>query len=272
VVAETKQWHGAYVVGADGHGSIVRRSARIAFPEISDARYYAVFEFESDFDAQHEARIVLSDTTADVLWPLPGGRCRWSFELPEHMEPADEQFRGFMAVTGADLPAEREKDRSLRPRPPASPLLTEEHLRELMAERAPWFQASIGPLSWRTVVRFERRMADAYGSGRMWLAGDSAHLAAPLAVQSMNVGLAEAADLAATLGRVIQGRAEESELCGYGEKWTAVWRQLHGLERPLHASAAASPWIRAHAQRLIECLPAYGEGLAPIAAQLGLDA
>lgn len=271
IVAETVQREVPYVVGADGHGSIVRRSAQIEFPEIEDARYYAVFEFESDFDAQHEVRVVFSDTAADVLWPLPGGRCRWSFELPEHMEPADKEFRGFMAVTGADLPSEREKDRSLKARPATSPLLTEDHLRELIAERAPWFDARIGPLSWRTVVRFERRMAQAYGSGRMWLAGDAAHLAAPIAVQSLNAGLAEAEDLAGTLARVIKGQENESVLCGYGEKWTAVWRQLHGLERPLQPGPAASPWTAAHARRFLPCLPAYGEGLSRLAAQLGLE-
>ena len=58
----------------------------------------------------------------------------------------------------------------------------------LLAARAPWF----GPprdVGWSTEVRFERRLSPQFGRGRVWLAGDAAHLTGPAGMQSMNAGL-----------------------------------------------------------------------------------
>src|SRR5205807_2160537 len=102
------------------------------------------------------------------------------------------------------FPTKRLKDRV-----PASvewgvpPVLDKEHLKSLIAERAPWSSGSIDALSWRTIVRFEERLVSRFGDGRIWLAGDSAHLARPVGVQSMNIGLLEANELAGSFSRIL---------------------------------------------------------------------
>ena len=83
--------------------------------------------------------------------------------------------------------------------------LEEARVRELLRQRAPWFAVGARELGWSVEVRFERRLAASFGRGRVWLAGDAAHLTGPLGMQSMNAGLDEASDLAARLVRV--GRA-----------------------------------------------------------------
>jgi 2-polyprenyl-6-methoxyphenol hydroxylase-like FAD-dependent oxidoreductase len=125
-------------------------------------------------------------------------------------------------------------------------------------------------INWRTVVQFERRLAACHGKGRMWLAGDAAHLTAPAGMQSLNLGLFEARDLSCTLARVLRG-TPVAELDAYSAKWQSEWRRLHGIEGGLRADATTDPWIAEQAGRLLPCLPAHGNVVNPLAKQLGLS-
>jgi 2-polyprenyl-6-methoxyphenol hydroxylase-like FAD-dependent oxidoreductase len=261
-----------FVIGADGHDSRVRRAAGINFPEVGPPQYYAVFEFSSDAGLGHEVRLVLGEKTTDVLWPLPNGGCRWSFELPDYHDTAAEKLKDFFLSAGFGyFPTEREKDR-MRQAGDSIPELDESHLKELLAQRAPWFSGNIASVTWRTVVRFERRLASAYGQGRLWLAGDAAHLTGPAGIQSMNAGLFEARHLADTIGAILREKAPLTELQIYNERWLGVWRQLHQIGGGLQARAGADPWIAARAPHLVSALPAHGPALAALAAQVGLEA
>jgi len=253
VLAKTINTDVNFVIGADGHRSRVRRTLRLDFPEVAPAQHYAVFEFHTDADLQNELRIVLGDQTTDVLWPLPGGYCRWSFELPQYTDAGEGHDAG-----------ERQKDRLFNSTGPAFPELTEWNLMSLIAKRAPWFTGSVGEITWRNVVRFEKRLTSAFGTGRMWLAGDSAHLAGPIGVQSMNVGLSEAAQLV----DIIAGGG--SSFVDYEGRWSAEWRRLLSIGGGLEAGPKADPWIAKHAAGLMSCLPGFGEDLDRLAGQLGL--
>ncbi len=271
VVAKTFELEPSFVVGADGYNSRVRRALNPEFPAVAQAQYYAVFEFKTDSDLKHEVRVVLNDGTADVLWPLAGGNCRWSFELPNFADPDTEVRNESLRKAGfGDFPSERSKDRVQMSRGESAPVLDENNLRALLAHRAPWFQGSIEKLAWRIVVRFEHRLAARYGAGRLWLAGDSAHLTGPAGIHSMNLGLFEGRDLASSLASVLRGGADPSTLAAYNDRWMPVWRQLHGLENAIEPAAGADPWIAAHAARIAACLPAHGPALAAMAAPLGL--
>ena len=271
VVSKSTDTQFAFVVGADGHNSLVRRSLDIDFAEVGKPSYYAVFEFASDADLQNEMRLVLGDGTTDVLWPLPEGNCRWSFQLPGYGEPASEKTEELKKTSLRAMPLERTKDRVMLSEGGHEPVLTDESFRTLIKERAPWFTSSIDRIDWRIVVRFERRLASRFGRGRMWLAGDSAHLTGPAGIQSMNMGMAEALDLAKTLQGILRRGESEASLEQYNSRWTANWRQLHGLDGGLRAGPSADPWVAGHAGELLSCLPAHGERLAGLLSQLGLS-
>ena len=100
----------------------------------------------------------------------------------------------------------------------------------------------------------------------MWLAGDAAHLAGPAGVQSMNLGLTEASELA---GIIAAGGAADA-FAAYDARWINEWRKLLGVSASLHADPHPDPWIAARASRLLSCLPAHGEELAALAGQVGL--
>ncbi len=174
------------VVGADGHRSLVRRSLGAEFRRLGEPRMFLVFEFSTDrVSPDDEMRVVIKDGLSAGLWPLPGGRYRWSFEIAD------------LGELGA-----RVDDRRLVRRigQAAYPHVAEERLTELIAYRAPWFDAAVvGDILWSLAVRFERRLTSSMGGGPVWLAGDAAHLTMPIGMHSMNLGIAEAAMLAAAI-------------------------------------------------------------------------
>src|SRR5215471_2758927 len=69
-----------FVVGADGQNSLVRRRLGIEYERLSGPQSFAVVEFSSDREAENELRIVLDDSTTNVLWPLPGNKQRWTIQ------------------------------------------------------------------------------------------------------------------------------------------------------------------------------------------------
>jgi len=271
VVAASSDAQFPLVIGADGYKSRVRRATKIDFPEVGPAEYFAVFEFKSNFDLQNEMRVAFHNGTTSVLWPLPNGYCRWSFQMPDYSDPDIERIKEFYQESGlGHLPSKRPKDRRISQETSYPEVLDAAHLRVFVAKRAPWFVGSIDDLIWRTVVRFEKRLANAYGQGRMWLAGDSAHLTGPVGVQSMNVGLHEIHDLAGRVARFLRNQASTTSLESYSSRWLAEWRMLHGLDGGLKTHADTDPWVAQRADRLLSCLPAHGVELGKLAGQLKL--
>jgi NADPH-dependent dioxygenase len=252
VLAHTDYFDVPFVIGADGHRSRVRRALKMDYPEVAPAQHYAVFEFQTGADLGNEMRLVFGDNTTDVLWPLPGGYCRWSFELPDYRENA-----------------ERQKDRLIG-HTNEFPALTPESLNGFIDKRAPWFTGAVGEITWRNVVRFEKRLASAFGRGRLFLAGDAAHLTGPAGVQSMNLGLCEAYHLSELLEGVLRRGEPLRSLQAYNDRWFPQWRTLLGLDAELRGGSSTDPWVASCAPRLLQCLPAYGDELPRLVSQLGL--
>jgi 2-polyprenyl-6-methoxyphenol hydroxylase-like FAD-dependent oxidoreductase len=255
-VFKTRKVEIPFVIGADGHASAVREGVGIGYPEVGEAAEFAVFEFETDADLGDEMRLVLAGDHTNVCWPLPGGYCRWSFQIPTEDSDLDS----------------REKDRDIvQIGSGLYPALTEQRLHELLAERAPWFQGSVGTMRWRMIVRFERRLADRFADNRVLLLGDATHLTGPVGIQSMNVGFREGRDLADAIAGVLKG-GSMSAIERWEEDRRTEWRQLLGLDELLVADDGTDPWIAARKDRLVPCFPASGEDLLKLAGQIGLRA
>jgi len=263
VVDERGRVLASFVIGADGHRSAVRRLLGIEFPKVAaagdgDDEVFAVFEMEAEPPAPREVRVVLSGGTANVLWPLAADRLRWSFQLADPEGLVAQRAKGRLAVQlGGDV----------------FPYLDRDDLGRLVAERAPWSGngPGRGDLDWSVAVRFERRLADRFGEGRVWLAGDSSHLTGPVGVQSMNVGLREAHELAWRMTEILHADGNDELLAAYESERQAEWRALLGLGGAPVVAAGAPPWVARHAGRLVSCLPASGEDLALLARQVGIE-
>ena len=173
-IGKTVRMDVPFVIGADGHRSAVRRRMDIDFDSAGQTQHFAVFECKTNADLGHEMKVVFAGNSANVLWPMQDGRCRWSFQLSDYAAPEETRTKDRLSVqlgTGQ------------------YPVLSEESFEHFLNERAPWFDATIEEILWRIVVRFERRMASCFGKERVWLVGDAGHVTGPVGMQSMNVGI-----------------------------------------------------------------------------------
>lgn len=245
-----------FVVGADGHDSKVRSLLDIDYELVAGPEQFAVFEFETNEMPGTEVRIAMDDATTNVLWPLPEGRCRWTFQL---VKTTDE----------GEFPAkERETWRYVRQE-------VDERLKHtverLARSRAPWFKGEVKTIQWSARIRFEHRLAAQFGKNRAWLAGDAAHQTGPVGGQSMNAGLLEAEDLAHTLKRILR-EGEPRRLClEYNDVHQTQWEQLLNRNGELVAKSSCNPWLRNRAGRIVSCVPACGEPLVQAMGQLGFE-
>lgn len=254
MVRRTHAIDARFLIGADGHGSLVRRQLDIEFPEVAPAEHFAVFEFQVRGALPDEVVLVLHPDGMAVLWPLPGGRARWSFSVQPR-------------AGGIGRSKDHEPVQIFGPG--AFPALEEQLFERLLAERAPWFTAGVERVYWRMLVRFERRLADAFGRGRVWLAGDAAHLTGPAGIQSMNVGLREAQNLAQALS-VDRHRGGTSALEAYQAHGRDEWRRLLGLAGAVAVGPGAPKEIASAVTGVLSALPGSGRALVEMAAGLGL--
>lgn len=239
-----------FVIGADGFHSVVRRRIDIGFEPTAEPQGYAPTEFRTSFELGKEMRIILDNERGAVTFPLPGGGCRFTASLAQsEIPPADSHY----------IPV------GTRAHPAQPPEVFVRNLRAL----APWFAEPHPDITWAARVRFEPGLADRFGMGRVWLAGDAAHVTGPIGIQSLNLGITEARDLAGRIAEVLKG-GDASILDRYHHERSEEWRKLLGLRGGLVAKPNADPWIKEMSARLISSLPATGQELERLAAQLNL--
>lgn len=243
------------VLAADGHDSLARKQSRIKFDAVRPPQHFAVFELTASGQLPDDLCVVLEPNTTNVLWPMREHRYRWSFSLDDVVAPWDSRDKDRLLV---DIGRYR------------FPHLEREYMDQLMATRAPWFTGNVEKVHWRIEVRFEHRLASAFGAGRVWLAGDAAHMTGPAGIQSMNVGLREASQLCEAFAGILSGSESEAALARYNTERLSEWNLLLGTRGAPKADADAPPWAAAHVERLISCIPASGDHLTALLGQLGL--
>ena len=238
VVRRSKTLKPAYVIGADGYDSAVRRMSGIEMEELGAAELFSVYEIEADGELPSEARVILEADLTSVYWPLEDGRCRWGFQIGDTSQHA----------------------------------ATMERLEQLLAARAPWFTARPTVIYWSTLGLFERRLARSLGNGGVWLAGDAAHQAAPVGVHSMNSGLVEARELAARMSAILREGRPPSLLDEFGVETLEAWQRLLGAAGKVRALPGAETWVQQTGARIAACVPASGDDLEALLGQVGLTA
>jgi 2-polyprenyl-6-methoxyphenol hydroxylase-like FAD-dependent oxidoreductase len=245
-----------FLIGADGHHSLVRLRAAIENQRVAGPEFFAAFEFSSDEPAADDVRVVMDDFTTNVLWPLPGNKCRWTFQLP-HSESA------------ASFPEKERREARVEHKSVDEKI--RQYVQRVAKNRAPWFIANIKHLTWCTEVGFEQSMAKEFGRKSCWLVGDAAHQTGPVGVQSMNVGFIEAEALVGTLKKILREDAPAALLETYQRDQQAEWQRLLGLAGGLQARQNTDPWIAARRARILPCLPGSNGELVKLANQLRLD-
>jgi 2-polyprenyl-6-methoxyphenol hydroxylase-like FAD-dependent oxidoreductase len=233
---ESSAIRAGFVIGAGGYDSGTRQALGIECARLGPTESYAMFEFPHAGDAGSEEDLCYASGLSGLMLPLAGQRIRWGFQLSEGLHEAADLGR----------------------------------LQQLLSERAPWFEDGAQRIDWGAVTHFERRLARRFGKGRIWLAGDAAHVTSPLGGHSMNVGLLEARDLVTSIVDSSRNGGARS-LEGYEAERQREWHKLLGVNVCFDLLPHAPAWLAAHARRIVPALPASGKDLSEMLQKLGLE-
>jgi 2-polyprenyl-6-methoxyphenol hydroxylase-like FAD-dependent oxidoreductase len=122
--------------------------------------------------------------------------------------------------------------------------LTPEHLQEVL-RRVSGTDVTLTVLHLATTWTDRARQATAYRNGRVLLAGDAAHIHAPLGGQGLNLGLGDAMNLGWKLAATIQGNAPEGLLDSYFTERHPIGVQVLDWSRAQVALMKPGPEARA---------------------------
>ena len=167
--------HAQFLIGCDGARSPVRTFCDIAIDDLQfDEQWLVIDTRVQDYERLPKVNLQICDPSRPTTCVLMGsGRHRWEFMLKPGETP--EQ------------------------------LLEDAFIAELFE---PWNVEGAVTLERKAVYRFNARVATAWRKGRVFLAGDAAHLMPPFAGQGLCSGLRDAANLAWKLKAVIDGAPE----------------------------------------------------------------
>lgn len=173
----------AYVIGADGAHSVVRKALGLTF-----------------LGAPYEQRFLLADCRVD--WALDHDR----FRVFAHGERIGLflplRGRALSRVMAADIRKGEGEDAQ------AAPM----ELADLQAafSEAAGIALTLSEPVWTSRYRIHHRGVNRYRVGRVFVAGDAAHIHSPAGGQGMNTGLQDAANLAWKLTAALRGGAGDS--------------------------------------------------------------
>ncbi|WP_327232978.1 FAD-dependent monooxygenase [Streptomyces sp. NBC_01317] len=172
-----------YVVGADGGSSRVRKQLAVEFAGATG---------EQD-------RMLLVDAATSGL-----SRDRW------HVWPgAGGRFVGACPLPYSDL-----FQWMIRPAQDEEPPGTEARINERVRSHTGNRRIALTGIRWTSVFRPNIRLAESYRRGRVFLAGDAAHVHTPAGAQGLNTGLQDAYNLGWKLSQVLAG-ADDALLDSY---------------------------------------------------------
>ncbi|WP_433672859.1 FAD-dependent monooxygenase [Nocardia sp. CA-136227] len=200
----TEQVRAGYLVGADGGRSTVRKALGIAFEGVTDESIRLLLGDVRADTLDHSVGYWFADSDSPMdgiaLMPLPGGR-KFQFAT------------GLDADSGTGL----------------------EVLQEHVTRRSRRDDIVLSDLSWSTVWRPNVRLAQRYRSGRVFLAGDAAHVHPPTGGQGLNTGVQDAYNLGWKLAAALRdpGAATEALLDSYETERRAVAARVLGLSAEL---------------------------------------
>ncbi|MFI9330431.1 FAD-dependent monooxygenase [Kitasatospora sp. NPDC052868] len=205
-----------YVVGCDGAHSLVRKTAGLRFEGDAFPEQYMLGDVEVDWDlpAGYGVRAVHHDADGKVddllvCIPLPGrGRYRMSMTVPDELSRAGSGDGVEHGLEGGRAPELR-------------------HIQAVLDRLSPR-PAHASALRWASTFRISHRLVDRYRAGRLFVAGDAAHIHPPTGAQGMNTGVQDAYNLAWKLALAVRGIAADGLLDSYHAERYPVGAEVVG--------------------------------------------
>ncbi|WP_051329559.1 FAD-dependent monooxygenase [Geminicoccus roseus] len=204
----------AHVVGCDGARSTVRKALGIGFDGDAFPVEFMLGDVAVEWTAPRGTAVRAVQMTGGemsdflVAVPLPDqDRYRLTTYVPDELaQPVD--------------PHSRESHGILSER--ATPTLA--HLQAVIDRLVPG--TILSDLRWSSIFRISMRLAEAYRRGRVFIAGDAAHIHPPTGGQGMNTGIQDAYNLAWKLALHVRGAAADGLLDSYEAERRPVGQEV----------------------------------------------
>ncbi|WP_224364509.1 FAD-dependent oxidoreductase [Hyalangium versicolor] len=209
---QTEQVRARYVVGADGGRSFVRKHLGVSF----------------EGETHETERMLIGDVQANGLdrehWHMWGNLETRTLRAGLCPLPGTNVFQ-FTAPLAAD----------------EEPELSLEAMQRMFDAASGRSDVRLHNMRWVSLYRVNIRMVDRYRVGRIFLAGDAAHVHSPTGAQGLNTGVQDAFNLGWKLAQVLAG-APEALLDTYEEERLPVAAGVLGLStRLLRKSLQGDP-------------------------------
>ncbi|MEU6890217.1 FAD-dependent monooxygenase [Streptomyces sp. NPDC046557] len=207
-----------FLVGCDGAHSLVREGLGLTFEGGALPDEYMLADIEVDWDMPYGYGVRSEHRNAEgavddllVCIPLPGERrYRVSMLVAPELSTAaragtDEVAHGLEGGRAPELAHVQKVLDRLSPRP-----------------------TTASALRWSSVFRISHRLVNRYGGGRVFVAGDAAHIHPPTGAQGMNTGIQDAWNLAWKLALAVDGDADPDLLASYDAERRPVGLEVVG--------------------------------------------
>jgi 2-polyprenyl-6-methoxyphenol hydroxylase-like FAD-dependent oxidoreductase len=218
----TEHVRARYLVGCDGARSTVRHGAGISFQGGAYPQTFALADLEAD-GLDHDAAHAFPGQEGIMLFFPLGRPASWRLLA---MHPS---LQGRQA--------------------PAQPSLRE---LQALADATTGSSVRLHDPVWQTYFGLQHRHASRYQAGRIFLAGDAAHVHSPAGAQGMNTGIQDAWNLGWKLALVSRGVADQALLDTYDAERRPVGAfVVRFTDRAFSAAISTNPLLRALRTRLI---------------------
>ncbi|KAF3767519.1 hypothetical protein M406DRAFT_228570, partial [Cryphonectria parasitica EP155] len=185
-----------YIVGCDGAHSIVRHSMDVEFVGDAYPQEFILTDTGCEWpEGQGRAHIFLGDSMM-IFLPMKGGKARLVASRPEHLaSDADPTLKDFQDCIATMLPEDIPKPKLHDP-------------------------------YWLARFHLHHRCVSKYRDGRLFVAGDAAHIHSPIGGQGLNTGIQDSVNLGWKLAAVLRGDKPDAFLDSYHEERWPIGQHL----------------------------------------------
>ncbi|KAF3890079.1 MULTISPECIES: FAD-dependent monooxygenase [Nostocales] len=203
----------SYLVACDGGRSTVRKLLNLDFEGVKMQGQYLV-DCQIDWEQERpgeDGYLYMNSKSMLVFGEMPGGLWRVIVSM-------------------------QQDDPRMKPEKP-----TLELMQALMDEH-PGINARLHDITWASAFYISSRMVQQFRQGRVFLAGDAAHIHSPVGGQGMNAGIQDAYNLSWKLALSLKGFGNEALLDSYhSERYPIIKQLLPATEVAEHALMLRQP-------------------------------
>lgn len=209
-----KKVAGQYVLACDGARSSMRKLLNLDFPGMTFDDYFLIADIKSELDFPLEPRFFFDHPTNPghtiLIHPQPDGIWRIDWQMGSKVDPTVESSMQNM----------------------------DRRIRALIGNR-PY------EIVWLSTYRFHQRLLEQFRHGRVFFAGDAAHLVAPFGARGLNSAVQDVENLDWKMAFVLKGLADQKLLDTYQqERWPAQAENQKVTLATMRFMAPHTSWLR----------------------------